>query len=370
MNPWPLSYLTEAGRKTDADTALRALERANAQIRRRLPPLLTLGHLAWHVEVPYSFLREISRRELDAYRDFVIHKRSGEPRYIAVPHPQLLRTQRWISQHVLSSQPVRHPSYAYGAGCSPRMCALQHCGAGWLVKLDIKQFFESISEIQVYRAFRSLGYERLLSFQMARICTRVVDSRARYRHSTWHRRKGREDIAGTERRIGFLPQGAPTSPMLSNLVMWGFDQAVDGIAARFHMTYTRYSDDLVFSTSSRQFSRKAASDLIYSVYGAMKSVGLRPNTSKACVIPPGARRQVLGLLVDGEAPRLTREWRENLETHIYFIERFGIADHASRRKFDSSLGLKLHLEGMIAFAKGIDSDYGNFMASELKRVWK
>lgn len=370
MDPWPSDYLVDAVHKTDADTASRALRLANVQIRKRLPPLLTLGHLAWHVDVPYSFLREVSKRERDAYREFVIHKRNGQPRYIAVPHPQLLRTQRWIAQHVLSTQPVRHPSYAYGAGCSPRACALQHCGADWLVKLDIKQFFESISEIQVYRVFRSMGYERLLSFQMARVCTRVVDSRARYKNPQWQRRNRRDDIAGIEDRIGFLPQGAPTSPMLSNLVVTEFDRTVDGIAARFDTVYTRYSDDLVFSTKSTAFTRAVASDLIYAVYDSMKMVGLRPNTTKTCVVPPGARRQVLGLLVDGVRPRLTREWRETLESHLYFIEKFGFVEHAARRNFDSSLGLKLHLEGLIAYAKGIDVNYGKHMADEFNRVWR
>jgi hypothetical protein len=158
--------------------------------------------------------------------------------------------------------------------------------------------------------------------------------------------------------------------MLSNLVMADFDARVGRLAEQNGMVYTRYADDLVLSNSDQEFSRPTAMRLISAVYDELRVDGLRPNTAKTHLIPPGARKIVLGLLVDNDVPRLTREWRECMRMHLHFINEFGANAHASRRKFDSTLGLKLHLQGKIAYAKGIDRAYGESLAEEFLRIWK
>jgi RNA-directed DNA polymerase len=74
-----------------------------------------------------------------------------------------MMTQRWIAHYILNSQAVHHCSFAFSPGASIRKCAARHVGARWLIKLDVVGFFGSITEIQVYRVFRSLGYQPLIA---------------------------------------------------------------------------------------------------------------------------------------------------------------------------------------------------------------
>ena len=80
-----------------------------------------------------------------------------------------MQVQRWIAAHILNPLPVHHCSFAFKPGSSIIKCAARHTGARWLVKMDIAGFFSSISEIQVYRVFLSLGYQPLVAFELARL---------------------------------------------------------------------------------------------------------------------------------------------------------------------------------------------------------
>jgi len=107
---------------------------------------------------------------------------------------------------------------AFSPNCDPLQNAAMHTTARWLVKLDITNFFESISERQVYRVFREAGYCALMAFQVTRICTRLGSGSFKYGKRRWKTRgKDRYKVLAND-RLGHLPQGAPTSPMLANLV--------------------------------------------------------------------------------------------------------------------------------------------------------
>jgi RNA-directed DNA polymerase len=187
----------------------RALQQSKAPERQGLPAILTLAHLAHLTGATYQYLRDIVARERDAYRTFVIRKRRGGQRLIAVPEPQLAAVQRWIVDNVLLERPHHAASYAYHRGASPVECARQHLGARWLVKVDIHDFFESISERRVYFAFRNCGYQPLVSFELARLCTRISTGNS---PNLPHWRSERHSfgvMAYSNHAMGHLPQGAP-----------------------------------------------------------------------------------------------------------------------------------------------------------------
>ena len=315
--------------------------------------------------VSYGILRQVVERTLpDPYRFFRVQKRSGGYRQICVPQPSLFRVQKWIAKYVLrnSQGRIHTSSRAFAPKQSVVGCAEQHCGCTWLVKVDIQQFFESISERQAYYAFRRLGYQRLISFELARICTRVAESApGRYRHIRWGNRS--EATTSTvltgyaSPRVGNLPQGAPTSPMLSNLAMWRLDEGIAALAAESGLVYTRYADDLIFSTAADDYTRAKAEELIRKVYEQMLPFGLRPRTTKTVIAPPGARKIVLGLLVDRDRPRLRREFRATLEQHVYCLAKNGPATHAQRRGFRSIFSLQQYVTGLLNYATQVDPDY-------------
>lgn len=363
MNSWsPHHYRQEAlAQGRDADTIRNALDQACKLQELGLPAILTLKHLAVLTDTPYVFLRRITERRLqDPYRSFQIRKRSGGFRVICVPISPLIRVQKWIAHHVLRNAETHPRSFAYGPGQSIIKCASVHCRCQWLIKIDIQQFFESISERQIFHVYRKLGYQHLVSFELARLCTRLTgNSPDRYHKNRWRNNSNDNERVIKQydsQLVGHLPQGAPTSPMLSNLVSYELDEQLSRIASQHDLAYTRYADDLIFSHSG-PFNRQRGETVVQQVYEALIPLGLRPRTAKTVIAPPGARKIVLGLLVDRDRPRLQKSFRSMLEQHIYCIVRNGPAVHAQRRGFRSVFSLQQYVGGLLSYAEQVDPDF-------------
>lgn len=354
-------YLTFAqSNGTPEQDAVFAWQQATLLQQRGLPAVLTLKHLASMVDVSYQYLRTVVSRRVDPYRVFRIRKRSGGVRYIAVADPGLAKAQRWIDRAILTKVPPHLNAMAYSAGSSIVRCAARHAGCRWMIKCDVQQFFESISEIQVYRVFREIGYEPLVSFEMTRLTTRVMPTDNRkYRLPQWQQKHpfSYSIESYNSGRIGHLPQGAVTSPRLSNLAAKRLDEELTALAKANDLNYSRYADDIILSSYSKDCDRNAAQHLIRKVYERMRSNGLRSRTAKTRIVPPGARKIVLGLCVNGNVPRLTKEFKRRIETHVHFLQRFGLQKHASNRGFDSSFGFREHFRGLLCYARQVDEAF-------------
>jgi hypothetical protein len=277
----------------------------------------------------------------------------------------LLKAQRWIHNNVLKLGTFHEASCAYEPGSKIAEAAKLHCDARWMVKLDIKNFFESITEQKVYKVFRSFGYQPLVAFELARICTRTRRGSVRRTNPSSHSITEYDDT-----RLGHLPQGAPTSPLLANIVVYGLDVALSKLAAKYDMVYTRYADDITFSTSTVAWSKVNAIELLRQGHEVLRSHGFRPNHAKAHIVPPGSRKIMLGLAVGDSVPRLTRDFKNKLRAHIYYLRRFqgnGILPH-QKLGFDSILGLQRHVFGLAYFAKGIEREWGESRLMELKAL--
>ncbi len=380
MNSWrPQQYRTEAlYRGGDPRVVENATKTGEITVSRNqdLTPVLSLRHLAYLTDVPYNFLREIvSRNGIDHYQLFRIHKKSksGDQRYrvICIPDPRLLRVQKWIAQNILRNATPHRASTAFSRNDNIVTAAKVHTNARWLIKLDVENFFESITEISAYRVFLFQGYQPLVAFELARVCTRQRTRLGINRSLRWCRRSQYHCIpAYVSCSLGYLPQGAPTSPMLSNLSVREFDNELDSIASLYGLNYSRYADDICFSTQSQSFSRKQSVFIVRKVYKAMVKYGLSPNRAKTQIIPPGARKVVLGLLVDGECPRLSREFKSRIRMHLYYLNhpKFGPNKHAKRRGFDSVLGLHAHVRGLIAHAQLVEPHYANACLLEFNNI--
>jgi len=182
--------------------ALAAGRRAALEARGAYP-LLTLGQLAHESGASYDYLREVVARRRDPYQSFEIPKRAGGTRIIAAPEPILMDVQRWVLSNILSGI-GRHPaSYAYQRGLSIVDCANRHRGARWLIKMDLHDFFGSVSETDVYKTYRRLGYDRLMAFELSRLSTRAPH--AEYDPFVGDHYVIREYAVSAS---GYLPQGA------------------------------------------------------------------------------------------------------------------------------------------------------------------
>jgi len=186
---------------------------------------------------------------------------------------------------------------------------------------------------------------------MARICTRETPRRKGARWA--NQRPDAEDITPySSKAIGSLPQGAPTSPALSNLVCSAMDVQLEALAGKVGATYSRYADDLCFSFSSS--SRATVFQAKKSVSKLLWKNGFRENSKKTRIIPPGARKLVTGLVVNTNTPSVPREIRDKIRMHLYYCRKFGIPDHCRNRGFHSLVGFRNHLSGLIQYVKSID----------------
>lgn len=336
-----------------------------------LPAILTLNHLSKRTQIHYHDLRRmVSHADYKRYRKFSIKKRSGGRRFIYIPEPTLMGLQRWINEYILKKVPAHKCSYAFSPGSSIIKCASRHTGAQWLIKIDIVSFFESVSEIQVFRVFKELGYQPLVAFELSRICTVPVGSFSQRRFlKAWRVNDENKTISSyAKEMLGYLPQGAPTSPILSNLVMRTLDSEIEMLAKKEGLVYSRYSDDMTFSTRGKEYTRKKAKIFIGKVEKILSVVGFKRHFKKTTVIPPGSRKIVLGLQVDGEKPTLRREFKDTLRQHIYYLEKHGAIEHAKKRNFDTVWGMKCHIRGLLDYARMVEPEYGSALIGRFNSI--
>jgi len=339
-----------------------------------LTPILTLRHLSVLSGVGYNYLREIIERRRDPYTLFRSNKKpspNGAARYriICIPEEKLLKLQRWIDYFILDHLAVDEASFGFSKGSRIRDAAALHCDAKWLIKLDIESFFESVTELQVFRIFHKAGYEPLVALELARLCTRYRKDNG-FRGMKWRAHPHSGTIPEySVPWLGYLPQGAPTSPKLSNLALRDFDQKVRDIAGQHGLTYTRYADDLTLSTL-HDFDRSQASKVIGKVYSEMRSYGFSPQMTKTSVVPPGARKIVLGLGVNSDQPKLTRRFKDMLRLHIHYLtsDNHGPAVHAKHQGNATIHGLRNHVQGLLAFAKGIEPEFSERLNEKFQSV--
>jgi RNA-directed DNA polymerase len=347
---------------------------------RQVPVIFSLMHLSVLSGVPWKRLRSIVNRER-LKRDYLVYpkqKSSGGRRWICVPATQVRIVQNWIVTHILSSPgaiaQLNNASRAYAKKCSILRNAEQHACSRWMVKIDIHDFFESVSERQVYWVFRKLGYPALLSFEMARICTRVAPpavDRFRKRDLKWRwndRTRGAHPLVPYDAsQSGHLPQGAPTSPMLSNLIAVKLDEEATAIACEFGGVYTRYADDLIVSFSAG--SRATCQAVLQRIRRVLGDHGFVVNRKKTHILGPGARKTVTGLVVNDTQPRLKRQTKNHIEVALHYIEAKGLIEHARFVRSKHPIAYLNHLSGLVEFARSIEPVFGGKALQRLEAIY-
>ena len=375
MDGWSAHQLFSKASEKHGVVKAREIRNYASNLKRlNLPVIFSLHHLSKIVNIDHTILQSTVNRKRESanYRMFSISKRDGGKRYIHSVSLPLLTTQNFLNKEILQSAVPHRASYAYHASGGIQKCAAQHCGAKWIFKFDIENFFYNITEADVFKIFLDFGYTPLLAFELARICTttrlpygyvgisRKIQNR---KYSLYPQIKG---------ALGVLPQGAPTSPMLSNLVARSLDEALTDLAIEHGFVYTRYADDLTFSSTTlpqglsiRKFCKLVISKIHMN--------GFRHNSEKTKVIGPGAKKIVLGMLVDGEKPRISRETYKRVDRHLHASQKYGFKATAEHELFDSAYGFYNHLSGLISFVQDVDPARGEEFRQTFKKInipWK
>lgn len=210
---------------------------------RGLPVLATPADVAQALGISIAKLRWLAHHAEAATREhyvrFTVPKRSGGVRQLAAPRKSLAAAQEWILKNILEKVPAHEAAHGFVPGRCTASNAKRHVGAQVLLNADLVDFFPSINVWRVIGVFKELGYSPAAATVLALLCTESPRRTVVYDGRTYH-------VATGPRA---LPQGACTSPALSNLVARRLDARLSGIATKLGWNYTRYADDLTFSAT-------------------------------------------------------------------------------------------------------------------------
>ncbi len=299
-----------------------------------LPVLRTEGELADWLGIPLTRLRWFTHdRPAEAtwhYVRYVIPKRSGGERVILAPKRELKALQRRVLDGLVALVPTAWAAHGFVRGSSVMSNAQPHVGKQVVLKLDLKDFFPSVTFPRVRGLFIALGYPFAVASTLALLCTE-------YDRESFDRSGTRYYISVGPRH---LVQGAPTSPGLANLVAWRLDRRLSGLAARCGFIYTRYADDLTFSGDERE----AAARILSTAQRIINEERFVVNTAKTRIARPHTRQIVTGLVVN-EQLGTPRALRRRLRAILHNANRDGL--EAQNRAGHSNF--RAYLLGMIAY---------------------
>ena len=212
-----------------------------ALTRRGLPVLHTARDLAEQIGIELKVLRWLTYHRRGAavvhYHRYEISKKTGGVRCISAPKPALAGAQRWVLDQILRRLEPEPQAHGFVTGRSIVTNAATHSGKAVVCNLDLRDFFPSITFRRVKGLFRALGYSEHLATLLALLTTEPPRVPAELDGKTYHVALGSR----------VLPQGACTSPAITNALCRRLDRRLNGLARRHGFDYTRYADDLTFS---------------------------------------------------------------------------------------------------------------------------
>lgn len=284
------------------------------------PVIFSIQHLAMSVGMQSDFINNLIQSRDSQYTFSLLQKKDKKsaPREIMAPKEELKYLQRWININILQKAKFNEHIQGFVPGTSTYSNAIIHKGAKYLLKIDLLKFFDCIDEFQVYKIFRSFGYIKNLSWDLAKICT------ARHRESYWNSFSQHESNILEEhikKDPAVLPQGAPTSPLLANLAASRMDMRLSNLTSKLNLNYSRYADDLCFSTNNKK-------DLPF--LNILKLIiedeGFFINEKKIHYCKAGTKQYVTGLTITNEIS-INKNKRREIFTHLYFARKYGYSSH-------------------------------------------
>jgi retron-type reverse transcriptase len=323
----------------------------------KLPVLSTPADVAKALGLTIPRLRWLAfhsdAAELVHYVRFTIPKKSGGVRELSAPHRSLAAAQRWIFQNVLQALPTHPAAHGFVKGRSIRTNAEPHVGRQVVVNCDLKDFFPTITFHRVRGAFEGLGYSPAVATILALLCTESPRRTVEYAGRTFH-------VATGPRA---LPQGACTSPALSNLISRRMDSRLAGIAAKLDWHYTRYADDLSFSATPESDPEQKIGYLLARIRHITEDEGFAVNEKKTRVLRRSTAMNVTGVIVN-ERPGTRRRSRRRLRAILHNAKRHGL--DSQNRANEPHFAAKLR--GQIAFVHMVNSDQGQKLAEQFNAI--
>ena len=230
------------------------------------------------------------------YHAVELKKSNGEVRLLRVPDKLLKSIQKRIADILLSQEPISCYAMAYRVGgCTSRNASV-HVGKKKVLKMDIRKFFDHITYPMVKnRVFTADKYSESIRILLSVLCVYI------------HR----------------LPQGAPTSPAISNIIMREFDEVVGNWCNEKGIAYSRYCDDMTFSGD---FDEK---EIITFVDHELRKNGFFLNHKKTICLHDGQRKEVTGIVVNKKIS-VPAHYKKKIRQEIYYLNKYGLESHVAK----------------------------------------
>ena len=291
-----------------------------------------------YIKTIYSISNDIEKN----YKIYKIKKRNGKYRTIYEPNSILKKIQKQILVNILNNKSISKYAKAYHKGIQLKDNAIPHINKEMILKLDIKDFFENISFLDIYNSCFPIEYfPKSVGMILTYLCT--YDNH--------------------------LTQGSPTSAYISNLVMKEFDEELGNWCDLMNISYTRYSDDMTFS------GKFNPNELIAKVRKMLYKLGLELNNDKIHIVHKSSSQSVTGIIVN-EKMQINIKYRNKIRQEIYYIKKFGLSSHL--KKCNINIDLKRYLNilyGKILYVLQINENDKEFIKykqfiKNLKRQYK
>jgi RNA-directed DNA polymerase len=288
-------------------------------------------------------LHRLILRAPHSYKVYTIPKRSGGERTIAQPAKEIKFIQQWLIENIFQKLPIHECASAYKVGASIKKNADAHKSNSYVAKFDFKNFFTSIkSEDLVKHISKYLGNDW---------GTEDIQDIARI---SCIRFKGRKNLC--------LSIGAPSSPILSNTIMYNFDSEIFAWCVENGITYTRYADDLTFSTSKKEISSNIEL-IIRSVIRRLDYPKLYLNNKKTTHVSKKHQRRITGIIINNEGNiSLGRNRKREISA---LIHKFSLGILPEPEIF--------RLQGLLGFAKDVEPLFvarmrGKYKSSLIEKI--
>jgi len=291
---------------------------------------MIVERMAAEIGVPVNFVQSLARTASHEYKVYEIPKRGGSgTRTIHYPSKRLKAFQRWLLTHVIEKLPVHPAAAAYQKNRSIFDNARIHENSRYLLRMDFKDFFPSISQVDLarYISDRAALFAAWTPNDIDVFCKLVC-------------------------RKAVLTIGAPTSPALSNAICYDLDVDLRALSEKKQVRYSRYADDLFFSTSQPNVLsevQQGVSDVISTVKFPSS---LKINSSKTRYSSKRGARRVTGIVLgsDGRA-HVGRDFKRKVRSLVHKYDSLGPKEQAS-------------LAGMIAYVTGFEPQFANTLINK------
>jgi retron-type reverse transcriptase len=318
-----------------------------------LPVVHTAAELAQMMGVKLSALRWLTYHRKGAtvvhYHRYSIAKKTGGLRSISAPKPALAAAQEWVLHNLLYRLTPDPAAHGFVAGRSIVTNAAGHVNRAVVVNLDLRDFFPTVTFRRVKGLFHKVGYSEQVATVLALLLTEPPRVEAEVDGKVYHVALGQR----------VLPQGACTSPAVTNLLCRRLDRRLTGLAKRHGFTYTRYADDLTFSGDNGN----AVGRLLRSVRSILTAEGFTEHPRKTKVMRRARRQEVTGLTVN-DRPKVSRKELRELRAILHNAAVRGLESQNRDGRPDFSA----YLRGRVEFVCMVDPERAPVWRKALARA--